>query len=157
MSKKSSDDSDKIDISKYIDSDEEDDGKNDVNNLTKIMLMCQKEKINIYSDSNKKKIKHYSRLIELCNKRKRHILKLYVVNISHYITKQGLKELPGIYTLESASDSMINKLKQLDKLINLIEKEYSPPKKQNILMLLGVKKKSDNLKEIDDLLEEYSD
>ena len=153
MSKKVSDD-DKIDISQYIDSD---DDINESTNFIKIKLMCDKEKINIYTDSNRKKIKQYSRLVELCNKKKRDILKVYILYISNYATKKGFDVLPGTYTIESASDAMINKLKNIDKLLNLIEKEYGPPKNKNILMLMGVKKKSDNLKEIEDLLEEYSD
>jgi hypothetical protein len=126
-------------------------------NHDKIIEVCQKAKIETRING---KIKNYTQLLESCHKRKRDVIKDYLMSMTQYATKKGYSKLAGTYIIESMSDTMISKLRAIDKLIELVQNEINPNKNNNILSLLNVKKKVSTTSSVDVndiVLEEYSD
>jgi hypothetical protein len=125
------------------------------NNYDKLLNLCSKANINIYISTTCKKTKSYDQLLLSCNKKKRDIIKKYVMEVAQYSTRKGFEKLSGTYVIDSLSDNMISKLRAIDTVIEMINKELHP-KNKNILSLLNIKGRKVS-REIDNgiILEEY--
>jgi hypothetical protein len=129
--------------------------KNHMTNYEKILHLCSKANINIYVTQIHKKTKSYEQLLVSCNKKKRDIIKKNVIQLAQYSTKKGYDQLAGTYVIESLTDSMISKLRIIDKLVEMINREQNP-KNKNILSLLNIKPKKSIKLDNGIILEEYS-
>lgn len=128
-----------------------------IKSYDRMIMMCKKIKINVYT--NKNKIKNYEQLIEACNKKKREVIKQCIMTMAPYGGKKGFEKLAGTYIIESLCDEMTQKLRAIDTVIEIVQKEANNDN-NNILSLMGIHKQTKSIKSDDTpeiILEEYSD
>lgn len=108
-----------------------------MNHYDKLIELCSKAKIQVL---NKKthKTKDYQQLLESCDKRKCEIVKKLCDNIHPYGTKTGYSKNCTDH-IELISNTAIKKLKTIDRIIFLIEKELNnQDKNSDICNLMNI-------------------
>jgi len=84
-------------------------------------------------------VRNYDKFINICNRKKRHIIKEYSIKIGSYSNKLNYKNMAGTYIIESIADEMISTLRTIDKIIELLNKRRYPVKNKDIRTLMGIK------------------
>lgn len=109
-----------------------------MNHYDKLIELCSKAKIQVVNKVTKKS-KDYNQLLDSCHKRKQEIVKVFSSNISPYGTVGGYNQNCTDH-IELLAKSLLKKLKAIDRIIFLIEKELDESdKRYDICGLMNIK------------------